>query len=56
MTNECQRVITLRALTEIRRILQIEEKIFTIKGAWSLSRSLYNVHCLPESQHTGRYK
>ena len=27
MSNECQRVVTLHALTEIRRILQIEENI-----------------------------
>ena len=27
MSNECRRVITLYALTEIRRMLQIEENI-----------------------------
>ena len=28
MSNECRLVITLHALTEIRRILQIEENIY----------------------------
>ena len=58
MSNECRRVIMLHALTEIRRILQIEENI-------SISRQILTyagrggmvaVHFLPKSQYPGRYR
>ena len=49
MSNECQRVITIHALTEIRRILQIEESISQTltyvcmqKDAWPLYISFQN--------------
>ena len=57
MSNECHRVITLHALTEIRRILQIEETISI--GRQTLiyaGRGMVTMHFFPESQYPGKYK
>ena len=53
MSNECWRAITLYALTEIRRILQIEENISISRQALTYTgRGMVAVHFLPESQYT----
>ena len=53
MSNECRRVITLYALTEIRRILQIEENIsISCQALTYTGRGMVAVHFLPESQYT----
>ena len=57
MSNECQRVITLHALTEIRRILQIEENISISRQTLTYTgRGMVTVHFLPELQYQGRYR
>ena len=57
MSNECQRVITLHALTENRRILQIEENIFISRQILTYAgRGIVTVHFLLESQYPGRYR
>ena len=57
MSNECQRVITLHALTEICRILQIEENIsINCQTLTYAGRGVVAVHFLPESQYPGRYR
>ena len=57
MSNECRRVITLHALTEIHRILQIEENISISRQTLTYAgRGMVAVHFLPESQYPGRYR
>ena len=52
-----RRVITLHALTEIRRILQIEESISISHQILTYAgRGMVAVHFLPELQYTGRYR
>ena len=52
MSNECWRVITLYALTEIRRILQIEESIsISCQTLTYTGRGMVAVSFLPESQY-----
>ena len=56
MSNECQRVITLHALTEKCRILQIEENISISRQTLTYTgRGMVAVHFLPEL-YPGRYK
>ena len=50
MSNECRRIITLHALTEIRRILQIEENISISRQTLTyVGRGMVTVNFLPES-------
>ena len=57
MSNECQRVIMLHVLTEIRRILQIEENISISHQILTYAgRGMVAVHFLPKSQYPGRYR
>ena len=57
MSNECWRVITLHALTEIREILQIEESISISRQTLTYAgRGMVTVYFLPESQYPGRYR
>ena len=57
MTNECRRVITLHALTEIHEILQIEENISISNQILTyVGRGMVAVHLLPESQYSGSYR
>ena len=57
MSNECRRVITLHALTEIRRILRIEETISIGRQTLTYAgRGMVTIHFLPESQYPGKYK
>ena len=57
MSNECQGVIMIHALTEICRILQIEENISISRQTLLYAgRSMVAVHFLPESQDPGRYR
>ena len=52
MNNEFQRVIMLHALTEIRRILQMEENISISHQTLTYAgRGVIAVHFLPESQY-----
>ena len=54
---ECRRIITLHALTEIHRILQIEENIFISRQTLTYTgRGIVAVHFLPESQYPGMYR
>ena len=48
----------LHALTEIRRILQIEENIcmISLQTLTYAGRGMVTVHFLPESQYPGRYR
>ena len=55
MSNECRRVITLHTLTEIRKILQIEENISISHQTLTYAgRGMVAVRFLPESQYSGR--
>ena len=57
MINECHRVIMLHALTEIHRILQIEEAISISHQTLTYAgRGMVTIHFLPESQYPGKYK
>ena len=57
MSNECQRLITLHALTDIHEILQIEESISISRQTLTYAgRDMVAVHFLPESQYPGRYR
>ena len=57
MSNECRRVITLHALNEIRRILQIEETISIGRQTLTYAgRGMVTIHIFPESQYPGKYK
>ena len=57
MSNECQRVITLHALTEIREILRIEESISISRQTLTyVGRGMVAVHFLPELQYPVRYR
>ena len=57
MSNGCQRVITLYALTEICEILQIEESTSISRQTLTyVGRRMVTVHFLPESQYPGRYR
>ena len=52
MSNEFRRVIMLHALTEIRRILQMEENIsISHQTLIYAGRGVVAVHFLPESQY-----
>ena len=49
MSNECRRVITLHVLTEIRRILQIEENISISHRTLTYARrDMVAVHFFPD--------
>ena len=56
MSNECRRVITLYSLTEICRILQIEENISISCQTLTLyaGRGMVTIHFLPESQYPSK--
>ena len=57
MSNECRRVIMLHALTEIRRILLIEETISIGRQTLTYAgRGMVTIHFFPESQYPGKYK
>ena len=58
MSNECRGVITLHALSEICRTLQIEENISTIsrQTLTNAGRGMVTVHFLPESQYPGKHR
>ena len=57
MSNECQRVITLHALTEIHRILHIEENVSVSRQTLThAGRGMVAVQFLPESLYPGRYR
>ena len=57
MNNECRRVIMLHVLTEICRILQIEENISISRQTLTYAgRAMVAVHFLPELQCPGRYR
>ena len=57
MSNECRRVIMLHALTEIRRILRIEETISIGRQTLTYAgRGMVTIHFFPESQYPGKYK
>ena len=56
MSNEYRRVIMLHALTEICRILQIEENIpISCQTLTYTGRGMVAVHFLPESHYPERY-
>ena len=53
MSNECWRVIILHALTEIHKVLQIEENIsISHQTLRYTGKGMVAVHFLPESQFT----
>ena len=57
MSNECQRVIMLHVLAEIRSILQIEENISIRRQTLTYAgRGMVAVHFPPELQYPGRYR
>ena len=57
MSNEYRRVIMLHALTEICRILQIEESISVSRQTLTyVGRGVVAVHFFPELQYPGRYR
>ena len=57
MSNECQSVIMLLALTEICKILQIEENMSISRQILTYAgRGMVAVRFLPESQYPGRYR
>ena len=57
MSNKCRRVITLRALAEIRSILQIQKHFYYRRQTLTYAgRGMVAVHFLPELQYPGRYK
>ena len=57
MSNECQRVIMLHVLADIRSILQIEENISIRRQTLTYAgRGMVVVHFLPELQYPGRYR
>ena len=57
MSNECQRIIILHALAEIRSILQIKENISIRRQTLTYTgKGMVAVHFLPELQYPRRYR